>query len=293
MVTTMTLSPKSFDLSIEHGVALLTLNRPDRLNALTFEIYGELRETFRSLDRATEVRSVVLTGRGRGFCSGGDVEGIIAELFAKDARGLLEFTRVTGGLIQSICELRRPVIAAVNGVCVGAGAVIAAACDLRVVSENARFGFIFPKVGLSGADMGASYLLPRIIGRGRAAELLFFGKIIGSAEADRMGFVNKVVPQDQVLDEALSWARELSEGPAFAHTMTKQMLESEHGMSLAAAIEAEAQAQAICMAHPDFKTAYEANKKKEKPAFEGAPSPEAPSPAAPSPAAPRTTQGRA
>ena len=164
----MTLSPRSFELAIEKGVATITLNRPERLNALTFEVYGELASTFRSLDRAAEARAVVLTGKGRGFCSGGDVEGIIAELFARDARGLLEFTRVTGALIQSICELRRPVIAAVNGVAVGAGAVIASACDLRIAAESARFGFIFPKVGLSGADMGASYLLPKIVGRGRA-----------------------------------------------------------------------------------------------------------------------------
>lgn len=267
----MTLSPKSFDLSIERGIALVTLRRPERLNALTFEIYGELRETFRSLESAKEARVVVVTGSGRGFCSGGDVEGIIAELFARDARGLLEFTRVTGALIQSICELRRPVIAAVNGVCVGAGAVIAAACDLRVAAESARFGFIFPKVGLSGADMGASYLLPRIVGRGRAAELLYFGKIIGAAEAERMGLVNKVVPNEACLTEALAWAEELAAGPAFAHSITKQMIESESAMSLAAAIEAEAQAQAICMAHPDFRTAYEANTKKQKPVFEGAP----------------------
>jgi len=271
MLLPMTLSPKSLDLSIERGVALVTLRRPARLNALTFEIYGELRETFRSLEGSREARAVVITGSGRGFCSGGDVEGIIAELFARDARGLLEFTRVTGALIQSICELRRPVIAAVNGVCVGAGAVIATACDLRIAAKSARFGFIFPKVGLSGADMGASYLLPRIVGRGRAAELLFFGKIVSADEADRMGLVNRVVDDDACLTEAMKWARELAAGPAFAHTVTKQMLESESGMSLAAAIEAEAQAQAICMAHPDFRTAYEANTKKQRPVFEGAP----------------------
>ena len=271
----MTLSPKSFDLTIERGIALVTLRRPERLNALTFEIYGELRETFRSLESARDARAVVITGSGRGFCSGGDVEGIIAELFARDARGLLEFTRVTGALIQSICELRRPVIAAVNGVCVGAGAVIATACDLRIAAKSARFGFIFPKVGLSGADMGASYLLPRIVGRGRAAELLFFGKIVNAEEADRMGLVNKVVDDEACLTEAMKWGRELAAGPAFAHTVTKQMLESESGMSLAAAIEAEAQAQAICMAHPDFRTAYEANTKKQRPIFEGAPADDA------------------
>jgi len=267
----MTLSPKSFDLEISRGVATITLNRPEKLNALTFEVYGELRETFRSLDTSADARAVVITGKGRGFCSGGDVEGIIAELFAKDARGLLEFTRATGALIQSICECRRPVIAAVNGVCVGAGAVIAAACDMRIADDKARFGFIFPKVGLSGADMGASFLLPRIVGRGRAAELLFFGKIVGANEALASGLVNRVVPVGEALPVAREWADELARGPFFAHTITKQMLESESTMSLAAAIESEAQAQAICMAHPDFRTAYEANKKKETPRFEGAP----------------------
>src|SRR5262249_44346962 len=160
------LSPRSFELDIARGVATITLTRPERLNALTFEVYGELASTFRSLEHKDTARVVVLTGKGRGFCSGGDVERIIAELFARGARGLLEFTRVTGALIQSIRELRRPVIAGVNGVAVGAGAVIAAACDLRLAAESALFGFIFPKVGLSGADMGASYLLPRIVGLG-------------------------------------------------------------------------------------------------------------------------------
>src|SRR5262249_23781311 len=243
----VTLSPRSFELDIARGVATITLSRPERLNALTFEIYTELASTFRSLERAADARAVVLIGKGRGFCSGGDVEGIIAELFAHDARGLLEFTRTTGALIQSIRELRRPVIAAVNGVAVGAGAVLAAACDLRIAAESARFGFIFPKVGLSGADMGASYLLPRIVGLGHAAELLFFGDIIDAATTQRIGFVNRVVPDADVLPLARTWADRLARGPAFAHTMTKQMLESEHSMTLAAAIEAEAQAQAICM----------------------------------------------
>ena len=266
----MTLDPRSFQLSITRGVAAITLRRPERLNALTFEVYGELASTFRSLERSAEARAVVITGEGRGFCSGGDVEGIIAELFAKDARGLLEFTRVTGALIQSVRELRRPVIAAVNGVAVGAGAVLAAACDLRIAAESARFGFIFPKVGLSGADMGASFLLPRIVGHGRAAELLVFGDLIDAAEAHRIGLVNRVVPDGDALALAMAWAERLARGPAFAHTMTKQMMESEHGMSLAHAIEAEAQAQAICMAHPDFRTAYDASKAKQPPRFEGA-----------------------
>jgi enoyl-CoA hydratase/carnithine racemase len=266
----MTLSPKSFQLHVARGVATITLDRPERLNALTFEIYGELASTFRSLERTSEARVVVIGGKGRGFCSGGDVEGIIAELFAKDARGLLEFTRVTGALIQSIRELRRPVIASVNGVAVGAGAVIATACDLRLAAESARFGFIFPRVGLSGADMGASFLLPRIVGHGHAAELLFFGEVIGAADALRMGLVNRVVPDAELPALTASWAEKLARGPAFAHTMTKQMLESESGMTLAAAIESEAQAQAICMAHPDFREAYEANKAKRPARFEGA-----------------------
>jgi enoyl-CoA hydratase/carnithine racemase len=269
----MTLAPKTFELSIERGVALVTLDRPDRLNALTFDSYQELASTFRSLERAKDARAVVITGKGRGFCSGGDVEGIIAELFKEDARGLLEFTRVTGALIQSICELRRPVIAAINGVAVGAGAVVAAACDMRVAAQSARFGFVFPKVGLCGADMGAAFLLPRIVGRGRAAELLYFGDLIGADEAHRVGLVNKVVPDGEALSTSMQWAARLAAGPAFAHSMTKQMLESEHAMPLAAAIEAEAQAQAICMAHPDFRIAYDANRAKQPPRFEGAPEP--------------------
>lgn len=266
----MTLQPKSFGLRIEAGVAEITLDRPERLNALTFEIYRELADTFVALE-IPEVRAVIITGKGRGFCSGGDVEGIIAELFERDAAGLLEFTRATGRLIQTIVELRRPVIAAVNGVAVGAGAVIATACDMRLAADKARFGFIFPKVGLCGADMGVTFLLPRIVGRGRAAELLYFGDLIDAPTAHEYGLVNRVVPADELLPLARDWAARLSRGPAFAHAMTKQMLESEHGMSLAAALEAEAQAQAICMAHPDFRIAYDANKAKQPPKFQGAP----------------------
>ncbi len=260
-------NPTSFDLSLVDGVVTITLNRPDRLNALTFEVYQELAETFEKLEQP-EVRAIVITGAGRGFCSGGDVEGIIAELFSKDIRALLDFTRATGRLIRAIRAVRRPVIAAINGVAVGAGAVIAAACDLRIAAKNARFGYIFPKVGLSGADMGASYLLPRIVGLGHASELLFFGDIIDVEHASRIGLVNRVCedgPAALVL--AQEWAKKLADGPAFAHSITKQMLESEQGLNLAEAIEAEAQAQALCMAHPDFRTAYDANKRKERPVF--------------------------
>lgn len=275
----MTLSPTSFGLTLTAGVAEIVLDRPERLNALTFEVYQELAQTFRALNDVDAVRAVLITGKGRGFCSGGDVEGIIAELFARDARGLLQFTRVTGALIQSVRALRRPVVGAINGVAVGAGAVLAAACDLRIAAASARFGFIFPKVGLSGADMGAAFLLPRIVGHGAASELLFFGDVIDAQEAYRIGLVNRVVPDAECLPLARQWAERLARGPAFAHSVTKQMLESEHGMTLDQAIEAEAQAQAICMAHPDFRTAYDANKARTAPRFEGAPEPAAQGPA--------------
>ena len=256
------IAPKTFRYALDAGVATITLDRPDRLNALTFAIYEELRDTFAALDAEEAVRAIVVTGEGRAFCSGGDVEDIIGELFSRDMKGMLAFTRVTGALIENIRKVRRPVIAAVNGAAVGAGAVIALACDLRVASEKAKFGFVFPQVGLSGADMGAAYLLPRVVGLGRASELLFTGDIIGAAEAHRIGLVNRVVAPEACVPEARALAAKLAAGPAFAHGVTKQMLESEHTMSLAAAIEAEAQAQAICMMHPDFRAAYDAWKAK-------------------------------
>ena len=269
----MTLKPETFELSIADGVAEIVLNRPKRLNALTFEVYVELANTFESLE-IDAVRAVIIRGKGRGFCSGGDVEGIIAELFKRDAAGLLDFTRNTGRLIHTICKLRRPVIAAVNGVAVGAGAVIAAACDMRLAADGARFGYIFPKVGLCGADMGAAYLLPRIVGMGRAAELLYLGELIDAPTALGMGLVNRVVPAEELLPLAREWAAKLAAGPAFAHAMTKQMLDHEQSMSLAMAMESEAQAQAICMAHPDFRAAYDANTQKRRPRFQGAPTAE-------------------
>ncbi len=263
--------PRSFKLALAEatGVCTLTLDRPSKLNALTFEIYEELTETFAALDREEAVRAVVLTGEGRAFCSGGDVEDIIGELFARDMAGLLSFTRMTGALIRNMRALRRPVVAAVNGTCVGAGAVMALAADFRVASDTARFGFIFPKVGLSGADMGAAYLLPRVVGLGRASELLFLGDIVGAEEALRIGLVSRVVPQAECLPASTRLAERLASGPAFAHAMTKQMLESEQTMSLDQAIEAEAQAQAICMQHPDFRAAYEAWARKEPTFFKG------------------------
>ena len=264
------ITDKTFDLQLASGIATITLNRPGRLNSLTFDVYRELADVIAALGETSEARAIVLTGAGKGFCSGGDVDEIIAELFARDMRGLLEFTRITGRLIENLRKVRRPVIAAVNGVAVGAGAVIAAACDVRIAAQSARFGFLFPKVGLSGADMGATYLLPRLVGLTHASELLFFGDLIDADHALRIGLVNRVEPDGAAaLALARSWAERLARGPAFAHAMTKQMLESEHTMSLGAAIEAEAQAQAICMAHPDFRTAHDAFKQKTTPCFEG------------------------
>jgi enoyl-CoA hydratase/carnithine racemase len=267
------IAPKTFRYTLKDGVAEIVLDRPDRLNALTFAIYEELRDTFAAMDHEDAIRSVVLTGEGRAFCSGGDVEDIIGELFSRDMQGMLAFTRVTGALIANIRKLRRPVVAAVNGTAVGAGAVIALACDLRIASEKAKFGFIFPRVGLCGADMGAGYLLPRVVGLARASELLFLGDIVGAEEAARIGLVNRVVAPDACLPEARALAERLASGPAFAHTMTKQMLESEHTMPLEAAIEAEAQAQAICMMHPDFRAAFDAWSAKKDIVFAGAPFP--------------------
>ena len=260
--------PKSFRYELRDGVGLITLDRPKSLNSLTFEVYGELRDFLPTLSEDARVRAVVLTGEGKGFCSGGDREAIIAELFSRDMQGLLQFTRMTGALIRNLRRVRRPVVAAVNGVAVGAGAVIALACDIRIASRSARFGYVFPQVGLCGADMGAAYLLPRVVGLGRANELLFTGELIGAEEAHRIGLVNRVA--DDALAESMAFAQKLANGPAFAHAMTKQMIEDEHVMSLDEAIEAEAQAQAICMMHPDFKTAYEANVRKETPKFTGA-----------------------
>ncbi|HEY5947240.1 MAG TPA: enoyl-CoA hydratase family protein [Kofleriaceae bacterium] len=264
-------TPTSFALELHNGVATITLDRPKRLNALTFEVYQELAEMFERLDGLDEVRAIVITGRGRGFCSGGDQDDIIKHLLGRDTPGLLAFTRATGRLIAAIRKCRRPVIGAVNGIAVGAGAVIACACDMRVVAANAKFGFIFPKVGLCGADMGATYLLPRIVGLGHASELLFFGDMIDAHHAEKIGLANRVVADGEAaLRLAQEWAEKLAAGPAFAHAMTKQMLESEHTMPLAAAIEAEAQAQALCMQHPDFGEAHAAFKEERPPKFVGA-----------------------
>jgi enoyl-CoA hydratase/carnithine racemase len=266
------LAPTSFALATAGGVATITLDRPDRLNALTFEIYRELAETFEQLDRDDGVRAIVITGRGRGFCSGGDQDDIIKHLLGRDTPALLAFTRATGRLIEAMRACRRPIVAAINGTAVGAGAVIACASDLRIAAAGAKLGFIFPKVGLCGADMGVTYLLPRIVGLGHATELLLFGDIITASRALEIGLVNRVVADgDAAVAMAQDWAARLASGPAFAHAMTKQMIESEHTMALGEAIEAEAQAQALCMQHPDFAEAHEAFKAKRPPRFRGAP----------------------
>ena len=269
----MTIAPTGFryELQRDTGVATITLARPERLNALTFAIYRELREVVEQTGEEEDVRALVLTGEGRAFCSGGDVEDIIGELFSRDMRGLVDFTRATGALIAALRRVRKPVVAAINGTAVGAGAVIALACDVRIASASAKLGFIFPKVGLCGADMGAGYLLPRVVGLGRASELLFTGDVVEAEEALRIGLVNRVVPPEGLLAAAQAFAARLASGPAFAHAMTKQMLESEQGLTLEQAIEAEAQAQAICMQHPDFRAAFDAWTAKRPIRFAGAP----------------------
>lgn len=256
----MPLAPKSFlyEHDTKSSVATITLNRPDRLNALTFEVYGELLDTFRALDTESGVRAIIITGEGRAFCTGGDVNDIIGPLFERDHDGLLEFTRMTCDLILAIRECRRPVIAALNGTTAGAGAVIASACDVRIASESAKIAFLFTKVGLCGADMGIAWLLPRIIGFGRATELLMTGEFTDAETALRMGLYNRVVPVDEVLGEARKLAEKLARGPSYALGVTKRSLNQEASLDLASALQAEAEAQAVCMENPNFREAYEA-----------------------------------
>lgn len=260
---------KSFLSAIDaQGVATISLNRPDRINALTFEVYAELERTFRALSGERDVRCVILRGEGtRGFCSGGDVGDIIGQLFARDMAGLLEFTRLTGALVHAIRTCTKPVIAALHGVVAGAGAVIAVACDVRIAAAGTRIAFLFPQVGLSGADMGAAYLLPRIVGLGRASEILLTGDFVLAEEARAIGLVNRVVPPEELLEEARKLATKIASGPTFAHAMTKRMLDVESHVDFVTAIEAEAQAQAVCMQHPDFREAHDAWKEKRQPRF--------------------------
>lgn len=240
------------------GIATITLNRPERLNALTFEVYRELTDTFAALRDEKEVRTVVITGAGRAFCSGGDVHDIIGELFSRNMEGLLDFTRMTCELIHNIRTLPKPVIASLNGTTAGAGACIALAADIRIASESAKIAFLFVKVGLSGADMGAAYLLPRVVGLSKATELLMTGDFISAAEAERIGLYNRVVAADELATVTNEFAEHLAAGPSFALAKTKEMLNRELDMNLDTALESEAQAQAICMQHPDYREAYEA-----------------------------------
>jgi enoyl-CoA hydratase/carnithine racemase len=265
----MPLNPRSFLYEHDPGsaVATITLNRPERLNALTFEAYAELRDAFRALDGELGVRAVLLTGAGRGFCSGGDVEEIIGPLLEMDEDGLLEFTRLSCDVVLAIRRCRKPVVAALNGTVAGAGAVIAAACDVRVAAESATIAFLFTRVGLSGADMGAAWLLPRIVGLGIATELLMTGEFIQAAEARRIGLYNRVVPQERLLPEARALAERLARGPSEGLAVTKQSLEREASLDLAAALEAEARAQARCMRSPNFREAHAAFLAKRKPRF--------------------------
>ncbi len=262
--------PKSFLYELtDSGVATIMLNRPERLNALTFEVYRELTDTFASLKDEKEVRAVVITGAGRAFCSGGDVHDIIGELFSRDMEGLLEFTRMTCELIANMRALPQPIIASLNGTTAGAGACIALASDIRIASDEARIAFLFVKVGLSGADMGAAYLLPRVVGLAKATELLYTGDFISAKQAEAIGLYNQVVAADQLASTTREFAERLATGPAFALAKTKEMLNREMNMSLSAALESEAQAQAICMQHPDYREAYEAFVAKRAPKFAG------------------------
>lgn len=262
-----TLQPTHFLWDFADGVATITLNRPERKNPLTFESYDELRDTFWNLDKCWDVKAVVISGAGGNFCSGGDVHEIIGPLTKMDESGLLRFTRMTGDLVRAMRACPQPIIAAVDGVCAGAGAIIAMASDLRLATPEAKTAFLFTRVGLSGADMGACAILPRLIGHGRAAELLFTGRSMTADEGFAWGFWNRVTPN--VLDDAKALARDLAKGPNIAHAVTKKQLDAEWHVSIEEAIEMEARAQAHCMQTKDFKRAYEAFSAKQKPEFQG------------------------
>lgn len=265
----MPIAPRSFlyEVDAASSVATVTLNRPDKLNALTFDVYRELTDVFRALDTEPGVRAVLLTGAGRAFCSGGDVEEIIGALLGKPLPELVTFTKLTCDLILAIRECRRPVVAALNGTVAGAGAVIAVACDFRIAAPSAKIAFLFTRVGLSGADMGASWLLPRIVGFGHATRLLMTGEFIDASEAERIGLYHRVVEQDAVAAEARSLAERLARGPSFALGITKQALNAEAAMDLKAALRSEAEVQAVCMQSPNFAEAHAAFRAKRDPKF--------------------------
>ena len=258
-----------FLFALHEGVATITLNRPERKNPLSFESYAELRDLFRAMSYADDVHAVVITGAGENFCSGGDVHEIIGPLTQLDMPGLLAFTRMTGDLVKAMRACPQPIVAAIDGICAGAGALLALASDLRYGTERSKTYFLFNKVGLAGCDMGACALLPRVIGQGRASELLYSGRGLPGLEAERWGFYNRVCTPDEVLSQAQAMAHQLAHGPTFANAMTKKMLQQEWNMGVDEAIEAEAQAQAICMMTNDFHRAYHAFVAKQKPEFEG------------------------
>ena len=258
-----------FAWACDAGVATITLNRPERKNPLTFESYAELRDLFRALKYASDVHAVVIVGAGDNFCSGGDVHEIIGPLVQLQAPELLMFTRMTGDLVNAMRACPQPIIAAVDGVCAGAGAIVAMASDMRIGTARSKTAFLFNRVGLAGCDMGACAILPRLIGQGRASELLFTGRSLGGEEGERWGFFNRLVDPAALLAQAQALARDLAAGPTFANGITKTMLHQEWSMTIEQAVEAEAQAQALCMLTEDFKRAYQAFVAKQKPVFEG------------------------
>lgn len=261
--------PRHFLWRLDGRVGVVTFNRPERKNPLTFESYAELRDLFRGLTAARDVKAVVMSGAGGNFCSGGDVHEVIGPLTHMQMDGLLEFTRMTGDLVKAMRECPQPILAAIDGVCAGAGAIIAMAADFRFATPSARTAFLFARVGLAGCDMGACAILPRIIGQGRASELLYTGRVMTADEGHAWGFFNRVVSTDRLLLEGVEFASELAQGPTVAHATTKRMLHKEWNMSIESALEAEAQAQAVVMQTEDFQRAYRAFAAKQKPVFEG------------------------
>ena len=262
-------APNHFNWRLEERVGVITLNRPERKNPLTFESYAELRDLFRALTAAPAVRALVITGAGGNFCSGGDVHEIIGPLTQRTAEGLLEFTRMTGDVVKAMRACPQPIVAAVDGVCAGAGAILAMASDFRLGTPRARTAFLFTRVGLAGCDMGACSILPRIIGQGRAAELLYTGRSMSAEEGLSWGFFNRLAAAESVLTESISLATQIAQGPTFAHSMTKKMLHAEWHLPIDAAIDAEAEAQAVCMRTEDFRRAYRAFVARQQPRFEG------------------------
>ncbi len=264
-----TYAPRHFRWSLQERVGVVTLDRPQRKNPLTFDAYAQLRDLFRALQAAPAVRALVITGAGGNFCSGGDVHEIIGPLTQRTPEGLLEFTRMTGDVVKAMRACPQPIVAAVDGVCAGAGAILAMASDLRLGTPRARTAFLFTRVGLAGCDMGACSILPRIIGQGRAAELLYTGRAMSAEEGLAWGFFNRLAAPESVLGEALTLAAQIAQGPTLAHAMTKRMLHAEWHLPIDAAIDAEAEAQAACMQTEDFRRAYRAFVAKQQPRFEG------------------------